>query len=98
VQRASKKAVRVRSPRVQQLVELISGPDVTVDAVEPSVVEIRGLSSEQVGTLAAEHGIVLYELVPQMASLEEAFMELTRDSVEFHTDAPAPSEQREAVA
>jgi ABC-2 type transport system ATP-binding protein len=98
VQRASKKAVRVRSPRVQELVELISGPDVTVDAVEPSVVEIRGLSSEQVGTLAAEHGIVLYELVPQMASLEEAFMELTRDSVEFHTDAPAPSEQREAVA
>ena len=98
VQRASKTAVRVRSPRVQQLVELISGPDVTVDPVEPSVVEIRGLSSEQVGTLAAEHGIVLYELVPQMASLEEAFMELTRDSVEFHTDAPAPSEQREAVA
>jgi ABC-2 type transport system ATP-binding protein len=98
VQRASKKAVRVRSPRVQQLVELISGPDVTVDPVEPSVVEIRGLSSEQVGTLAAEHGIVLYELVPQMASLEEAFLELTRDSVEFHTDAPAPSEQREAVA
>jgi ABC-2 type transport system ATP-binding protein len=93
VQRASKKAVRVRSPRVQELVDLLAGPDVSVNAVEPSVVEIHGLSSEQVGTLAAEHGIALYELVPQMASLEEAFMELTRDSVEFHTDTPVATEE-----
>jgi ABC-2 type transport system ATP-binding protein len=96
VQRASKKAVRVRSPRVQELVELVAAPDVKVDAVEPGVVQINGLSSEQVGTLAAQHGIVLYELVPQMASLEEAFMELTRDSVEFHTGTPVETE--EAVA
>ncbi|MGO9822287.1 MAG: ABC transporter ATP-binding protein [Solirubrobacteraceae bacterium] len=96
VQRASKKAVRVRSPRVQELVELLVAPDVAVEAVEPGVVEISGLSSEQVGTLAAEHGIVLYELVPQTASLEEAFLELTRDSVEFQTDAPVKTE--EAVA
>jgi ABC-2 type transport system ATP-binding protein len=96
VQRASKKAVRVRSPRIQELVELVAAPDVDVNAVEPGVVEINGLSSEQVGTLAAEHGIVLYELVPQLASLEEAFMELTRDSVEFHTGTPAQTE--EAVA
>lgn len=93
VQRASKKAVRVRSPRAQELVELVSGPDVSVEAVEPSVIEISGLSSEQVGTLAAEHGIVLYELVPHMASLEEAFMELTRDAVEFHTDTPVESQE-----
>ncbi len=94
VQRASKKTVRVRSPRIQELVDLLSGPDVGVEAVEPSVIEISGLSSEQVGTLAAERGIVLYELVPQTASLEEAFMELTRDSVEFHTH----DEREEAVA
>ena len=96
VQRASKKAVRVRSPRVGELAELVAAPDVSVDAVEPGVVEINGLSSEQVGTLAAEHGIVLYELVPQTASLEEAFTELTRDAVEFHTDTPVQTE--EAVA
>jgi ABC-2 type transport system ATP-binding protein len=99
VQRASKKSVRVRSPQSQRLVELVSGPDVTVDPVEPSVIEIHGLSSEQVGTLAAEHRIVLYELSPQTASLEEAFMELTRDSLEFHTAAPAEeTEPTEALA
>jgi ABC-2 type transport system ATP-binding protein len=98
VQRASKRSVRVRSPEAQRLSELLSGPDVAVEAVEPSVVEIRGLSSEQVGTLAAEHQIVLYELVPQTASLEEAFMELTRDSVEFHADAPLEDQRKEALA
>jgi ABC-2 type transport system ATP-binding protein len=99
VQRASKKSVRVRSPQAQQLVDLVTGPDVTVDSVGDSVIEIHGLSAEQVGTLAAEHRIVLYELSPQTASLEEAFMELTRDSVEFHTDAhDQESEAAEAVA
>jgi ABC-2 type transport system ATP-binding protein len=97
VQRASKHSVRVRSPEVERLVELISGPDVTTDAVEPSVVEVRGLSSEQVGTIAAENGIVLYELTSQRASLEEAFMELTRDSLEFHTD-PVEAESKAALA
>jgi ABC-2 type transport system ATP-binding protein len=91
VQGASKHSVRVRSPQVERLVELIAGPDVKVDPAEPSVVEIRGLSSEQVGTIAAENGIVLYELTSQRASLEEAFMELTRDSLEFHTDPDAGS-------
>jgi ABC-2 type transport system ATP-binding protein len=86
VQGASKHSVRVRSPQVERLVELVAGPDVKVEPVEASVVEIGGLSSEQVGTIAAENGIVLYELTSQRASLEEAFMELTRDSLEFHTD------------
>ncbi|HWC85345.1 MAG TPA: ATP-binding cassette domain-containing protein [Solirubrobacteraceae bacterium] len=97
VQRASKDSVRVRSPQVQQLVELVAGPDVSVEAREPSVVEIRGLNSEQVGTTAAEHGIVLYELTSQRASLEEAFMELTRDSLEFHTDS-AEADAKAALA
>jgi ABC-2 type transport system ATP-binding protein len=86
VQGASKHSVRVRSPQAERLAELVSGPDVKIDALEPSLIEIRGLTSEQVGTTAAENGIVLYELTSQRASLEEAFMELTRDSLEFHTD------------
>jgi ABC-2 type transport system ATP-binding protein len=98
VRGASKQSVRVRSPQVSTLAELVSGPDVTVDPVEDSTVEIHGLDSEQVGRLAAEHRIVLYELTPQRASLEEAFMELTRDAVEFHTDAPTAPEQREGAA
>jgi ABC-2 type transport system ATP-binding protein len=89
VQSASKQSVRVRSPDIPRLVELVSGPQVTVERLEPSAIEVHGLSAEEIGTLAAEHRIVLHELSPQSASLEEAFLELTRDSLEFHTDAPA---------
>jgi ABC-2 type transport system ATP-binding protein len=88
VRSASKHSVRVRSPQVSTLTELIAGPDVTTEPVGPSAVEIHGLDSEQVGEIAAENGIVLYELIPQQASLEEAFMELTRDAIEFQTDSP----------
>jgi ABC-2 type transport system ATP-binding protein len=97
VQGASKHSVRVRSPQAERLAELVAGPDVKIDAIEPSVIELRGLSSEQVGTTAAENGIVLYELTSQRASLEEAFMELTRDSLEFHTDVE-DEEPKAAVA
>ena len=86
VQGASKHSVRVRSPQLDRLIDLVVGLDVSVDPVDASVVEIQGLSSEQVGTTAAENGIVLYELTSQTASLEEAFMELTHDSLEFHND------------
>jgi ABC-2 type transport system ATP-binding protein len=98
VQGASKYSVRVRSPQVERLVELIAGPEVSVDPVEPSVVEVRGLGSERVGTIAAANGIVLYELSPQRASLEEAFMELTRDAVEFHADTATTPESKAALA
>jgi ABC-2 type transport system ATP-binding protein len=97
IQSASKGVVRVRSPQVERLVGLLSGPDVTVDPVEPSVIEVHGLSSEQVGTVAAENGIVLYELSPQTASLEEAFMELTRGEIEFHANETPPAEPEAAV-
>jgi ABC-2 type transport system ATP-binding protein len=97
VRGASKRSVRVRSPEVSKLSELVTGSEVTVQSVEPSVVEIMGLDSEQIGRIAAEHGIVLYELTPQTASLEEAFMELTRDSLEFHTGVPAIAPEQEGA-
>jgi len=80
--------VRVRSPQLQRLTELIAAPEVMVEALEPSLAEVSGVRPEQLGQIAAEHGIVLYELTPQRASLEEAFMELTRDEVEFQVDSP----------
>jgi len=46
---------------------------------------VEGLTAEQVGEIAAAHDVVLHELTPVQASLEEAFMELTRDEVEFKT-------------
>ena len=50
---------------------------------DPDVIEITGMDSAEVGKLAAAHGIALSELIPIRASLEEAFMERTRDSVEY---------------
>src|ERR1700730_3145785 len=83
VRRASKDIVRVRLPQATQLAELLAGPDVATKAVELGLLEVEGLTAEQIGTEAAAHDIVLHELSPQQASLEEAFMVLTRDEVEF---------------
>ena len=57
---------------------------------------VTGMCAAEIGDMAASVGVTLHELSPQMASLEDAFMELTRDSVEFHVhddahnDAPPP--------
>jgi ABC-2 type transport system ATP-binding protein len=99
VRRASKQSVRVRSPQSDELARLLAGSDVTVESLEPGLVEILGIDSKVVGETAAEHSIVLYELTPQQASLEEAYVELTRDDVEFHgVTAPAAPELEEAQA
>jgi ABC-2 type transport system ATP-binding protein len=83
VVRASGSLVRVRSPQAMRLRELVLGRDITVASSEPGVLEIGGLTAQQIGETAAAHNIVLHELTLQQASLEEAFMELTRDDVEF---------------
>ena len=55
------------------------------------------MTTEQIGDAAAEHGFAIHELMLQQASLEEAFMDLTRDDVEFRT-GEATSERDEVVA
>ena len=45
---------------------------------------VVGLSAPQIGDIAAAHGIAIHELTPHRASLEDAFMKLTNDSIEFH--------------
>jgi ABC-2 type transport system ATP-binding protein len=85
---ASGNVVRVRSPQADELrARLASGADVSVESVEPGLLEVTGLTAAQIGDAAAEYGIALHELTPQQASLEEAFMDLTRDDVEFKTNA-----------
>jgi ABC-2 type transport system ATP-binding protein len=86
VRGASKRSVRVRSPQASRLAELVAAEEVSVRSVEPSVVEIGGLDAEQIGLTAAANQIVLFELTPKEASLEEAFMELTGDAVEFQAE------------
>ena len=81
---SSQQSVRVRSPRAAELAARCREAGATVrTGTGPDVIEITGMDSAEVGRLAAAHGIALSELIPVRASLEEAFMELTRDSVEY---------------
>jgi ABC-2 type transport system ATP-binding protein len=81
---ASSNIVQVRSPQATQLRELLLGPDVTVTSTEAGLLEVRGVTPEAIGDVAFENRIRLHGLAVQQASLEDAFMEMTRDSVEFH--------------
>jgi ABC-2 type transport system ATP-binding protein len=85
VRSSSRQSVHVRSPQAAELADRCrqAGATVTNAGTDPDVIEITGMDSAEVGKLAAAGGIVLFELVPVRASLEEAFMELTRDSVEY---------------
>jgi ABC-2 type transport system ATP-binding protein len=85
--RAAGDLVRVRTDQAERLHALLAGPDVTVAAQEAGVLLVTGLSSERIGRIAADGGVALAELTPQQASLEEAFMELTRDAVEYQAPA-----------
>jgi ABC-2 type transport system ATP-binding protein len=98
IQRSSEHSVLVRTPDGDRLRELILGAGGTVQPEEavngrsgseppaPAGVAsmiVTGLDAPRIGELAASSSVVLHELAPRQASLEEAFMELTADSVEY---------------
>src|SRR5487761_1194051 len=85
---ASGASVRVRTPSTDQLVRAATAKGATTSTDDDGAIEVRGMSTEQIGDLAFSEGIRLHELTTVRASLEEAFMELTADSVEYHADAP----------
>ncbi|MEY2473650.1 MAG: type transport system ATP-binding protein [Actinomycetota bacterium] len=80
--------VRVRSSRIDAIAKLceVNGGASTVEA--DGALAVTGLTAKAIGDLAAAKGIALHELSPQDASLEEAYMELTRDSVEYLAGVP----------
>ncbi|MDA8045881.1 MAG: ATP-binding cassette domain-containing protein [Actinomycetota bacterium] len=75
--------VVVRSPEASELRDHLASPDVTVTSREAGLLEVRGASAEQVGETARRHGLAVYELRVESASLEDVFMTLTSDSVEY---------------
>jgi ABC-2 type transport system ATP-binding protein len=77
-------AVRVSSPDASALRDLLVAEGAAVASEQRGVLDVRGLAHQRIGELAAASSIVLYELTPQIASLEEAFMRLTGDAVEYH--------------
>ncbi|MFF2517318.1 ABC transporter ATP-binding protein [Streptomyces sp. NPDC058086] len=89
----SRSYVRIRSPQRERLLDVLHGAGITVVESGSGAMEVDGAKSEQIGELAAQHQIVLHELSPQQASLEEAFMQLTAESVEYHAHTDAPPQQ-----
>jgi ABC-2 type transport system ATP-binding protein len=85
VARAGGGAVTVRTPQAAQLRELLLGPDITVTSDQSSVLRVKGLSAEQIGTAAWQAHLPIFELTAEHASLEDAFMQLTDDSVDFRS-------------
>jgi len=81
---ASSGAVVVRTAAAAQLSRALEAAGATVTRRDAEELEVTGLTSRQIGQTALEQGIVLDELTPQRASLKEAFMDMTRDSVDYH--------------
>ncbi|WP_327737444.1 ABC transporter ATP-binding protein [Streptomyces nojiriensis] len=89
IQQNSRSYVRLRTPQQERLKDVLHEAGINAVSVPATgTLEIDGASAEQLGELAAQHQIVLHELSPQRASLEEAFMRMTADSVEYHAHAP----------
>ncbi|MEU9653614.1 ABC transporter ATP-binding protein [Streptomyces sp. NPDC048110] len=86
----SRSYVRIRTPQREQLLDALHDAGVPVVEAGEGVLEVDGDKSEAVGELAARQQIVLHELSPQRASLEEAFMQLTAESVEYHAHDGQP--------
>jgi ABC-2 type transport system ATP-binding protein len=85
VSRAGGMSVTVRTPEVAQMRSLLLGPDITVTSDASDVLQVRGLTAEQIGRAAWQARLPVFELTTQRASLEEAFMQLTDDSVDFRS-------------
>ncbi|AZM91217.1 ABC transporter ATP-binding protein [Streptomyces sp. W1SF4] len=89
IRQNSRSYVRLRSPQQERLKDVLHEAGINAVSVPATgTLEIDGVEAERLGELAAQHQIVLHELSPQRASLEEAFMRMTADSVEYHAHAP----------
>jgi len=101
IAQSSERSVLVRSPEADRLAGLIEAeggktrPGAAAEPGQAPQIVITNLEAPRIGELASSGGIVLHELTPQLASLEEAFMELTADSVEFGPAGaePVPSNE-----
>ena len=87
IARSSGASVRVRTPMAENLIKAVTAEGATA-ATNDDAIEVRGMTAEAVGDIAFEQGIRLHELTVVHASLEEAFMELTASSVEYHAGVP----------
>lgn len=83
-------SVQVRSPEVTRLASLLEAQGATVSTTQPDLITVSGIPAPRIAESAAAAGLVIYELTPISKSLEEAYMELTRDAVEYNTNENTP--------
>ena len=88
IARSSGSAVRVRTPSPDQLVLAVAAKGGTATADSDGTLLVHGMAADVVGDIAFEQGIRLHELTVVRASLEEAYMEVTAESVEYHAGIP----------
>jgi ABC-2 type transport system ATP-binding protein len=79
--------VLVRTPEAVALSRVLAAPGVTVTDDGSGLLRVSGVTAEQIGATAWRSHLPVYELTPERASLEEAFMQVTQDSVEYHAGA-----------
>lgn len=91
IAQASTDVVLVRSPQAEELGVALLGAGVTVSKPEGDLLEVSGLRAAQIGERARDLGIALHELTAKQASLEEAFMAMTQDQLEYQTPRSAES-------
>ncbi|MEV2197620.1 ATP-binding cassette domain-containing protein [Streptomyces phaeochromogenes] len=87
--------VKVATADTAGLRSLLVGPDVTITSFSRDELMVHGRDAREIGAIAAAHGLALHELTPQAISLEQAFMDLTRDAVEYQS-APADTARKAA--
>jgi ABC-2 type transport system ATP-binding protein len=88
IAQASDDVVTIRSPQAAVLARELPRPGVVVTRSGPGLLEITGLTAAEVGQQAHDLGVVLHELSPRTASLEQAFMDVTADDLEFAATTP----------
>jgi ABC-2 type transport system ATP-binding protein len=93
IERNSQLAVRVRTPQPTEFAELVTGAGGRAVPDGEGCLLVTELEMDRIGDLAFDNGVRLHELSALQASLEEAFMELTRDSVEYHAAVSAPAKE-----
>lgn len=85
---ATAASVRVQSPQAADLGRALERDGVSITSRDAERLEVTGVDAPTIGQVAATHGIVLHELTTVSASLEEAYMNLTAQAVEYHSDVP----------
>ena len=76
-------SVVVRSPQPGRLRDLLDRPGARIATEGPDLLRVDGVTPEEIGTIALQAGVPVFDLRVERASLEDAFMRATQDSVEY---------------